>query len=157
LTASERSLLGLFSALWIVALLELFGLLPLAAGWPLSLYGLYGFGAFLGWVSGNVWVHRRRRVPRRTARWLLMIYFFGPPSLLYLARALAPAEYREAAPLVPIYAFAVYAIFFLVPVSFAPRPRRPMEGGWRRDGGAGDDTAGDGAGNNGSPESGSEP
>lgn len=124
----ERSLLGLFSALWIVALLELFGVLPLAGGWPLSLYGLYGTAAFLGWIAGNVWVHRRKQVPRETAPWLLMVYFFGPPSTVYLIRALAPEAHRAAAPLVPIYAFAVYAIFFLVPVSFAPRPRRPFEG-----------------------------
>lgn len=150
MTAFERSMLSLFSALWIVALLELFGLLPLAGGWPLSLYGLYGFGAFLGWIAGNVWVHRRRRVGRRLGRWLLMVYFFGPPSILYLVRALAPAEYREAAPLVPIYAFAVYAIFFLVPVSFAPRPRRPLDG-WR-----GEERGRPGDGNNGRSESGSE-
>lgn len=150
MTAFERSLLSLFSALWIVALLELFGLLPLARGWPLSLYGLYGFGAFLGWISGNVWVHRRRRVGRRLGRWLLMVYFFGPPSILYLVRALAPAEHREAAPLVPVYAFAVYAIFFLVPVSFAPRPRRPLEG-WRSE-----ERGRPGDGNNGRSQSGSE-
>ena len=154
MTAFERSLLGLFSALWIVALLELFGLLPLAAGWPLSLYGLYGFGAFLGWVAGNVWVHRRRRVGRRLGRWLLMVYFFGPPSILYLLRALAPAAYRGAAPLVPLYAYAVYAIFFLVPVSFAPKPRRPLEG-WRDEGG-GSPGDGNSVGNKGGPESGSE-
>ena len=148
--AFERSLLGLFSALWIVALLELTGVLPLAAGLNLSLYGLYGFGAFLGWVSGNVWVHRRRRVPRPVGRWLLMVYFFGPPSILYLVRALAPAAYREAAPLVPIYAFVVYAIFFLVPVSFAPKPRRPLAG-WRDEKGESPED-----GNNGGRESGSE-
>jgi len=124
--------LGLFSACWIVALLELFGALRLAGAWPLSLYGLYGTGAFLGWIAGNVWVQRRRRVPRPLARWLLMVYLFGPPSLLYLLRALAPAEHRAAAPLVPLYAFVVYGIFFLVPVSLPPRPRRPFED---RDGG----------------------
>jgi hypothetical protein len=138
MTSFERSLLGLFSACWIVALLELFGALRLAGGWPLSLYGLYGTGAFLGWVAGNVWVQRRRRVARPLARWLLMVYLFGPPSLLYLLRALAPAEHRAAAPLVPLYAFVVYAIFFLVPVSLPPRPRRPFEDrddGRPRDGG----------------------
>jgi hypothetical protein len=125
--------LGLFSACWIVALLELFGALRLAGAWPLSLYGLYGTGAFLGWVAGNVWVQRRRRVARPLARWLLMVYLFGPPSLLYLLRALAPDEHRAAAPLVPLYAFVVYGIFFLVPVSLPPRPRRPFED--RDDGG----------------------
>ena len=148
MTAFERSLLGLFSALWIAALLELGSVLPVHGGWPLSLYGLYGFGAFLVWLAGNVWVHRRRAV-RRAGRsdlvwWLWMIYFCGPPSILYLVRALAPDALREAAPLVPIYAFVVYAIFFLVPVSFAPRPRRPFEGlrgeGGRRREEPGDDT-----------------
>ena len=39
-------------------------------------------------------------------------------------RSLAPLAERAAAPLVPLWAFAVYGIFFLVPVSFAPRPRQ---------------------------------
>jgi hypothetical protein len=41
----------------------------------------------------------------------------GPPSLLYILRALAPQAVQHAAPLVPLYSFVVYALFFLVPVT----------------------------------------
>lgn len=128
MSTAERSLLGFFSACWIVALLELFGVLPLATGWALSLYGLYGTGAALGWLAGNVWMFRRRRVSRALAHWLLMVYLFGPPSVLYLLRALAPEPHQAAAPLVPLWAFLVYGIFFLVPVTLTPRPGRPGDG-----------------------------
>jgi hypothetical protein len=69
-------------------------------------------------------VYRRRRAAPAVVRWLLMLYLFGPPSILYLLRALAPHPQQAAAPLVPLYAFLVFAIFFLVPVSFPPRPRQ---------------------------------
>lgn len=117
--------MGLFSACWVVVLLNLFGLLPLAGGLELTLYGLYGFAAAAGWVAGNVWVQRRRRLGWPRARHLLVVYLFGPPSLVYLLRALAPAEQIAAAPLVPLWGFFVYGIFFAVPVSLAPEA-------WRR-------------------------
>lgn len=117
--------MGLFSACWVVVLLIHFGLLRLAGGWDLSLYGLYGFAAAAGWISGNVWVQRRRRLGLARARRLLIVYLFGPPSLVYLLRALAPAEQIAAAPLVPLWGFCVYGIFFAVPVTLAPQA-------WRR-------------------------
>ena len=48
---------------------------------------------------------------------VLLIYLLGPPSVIYLLRTMAPAKEQGAAPLAGIWAFAVLAIFFMVPVS----------------------------------------
>lgn len=122
LTPGERSLLGFFGAAWAVSLLHLVGVLPLAGALPLSLYGYYAFAAAAGWVAGNVFVLRRRRAGGRGL--LLVLYLFGPPSLVYLLRAVAPPEHHQAAPLAPLWAFGVYGVFFLVPVVFPPPARR---------------------------------
>lgn len=120
----ELVLLGLCSALWLAAILGQIGLLPLAGTFRLDLYPLYSLATVLGWLSGNVYVVRQRFLPRdRFRRRVLMSYLFGPPSLLYLLRTLAPAEIQGLAPLVPVYAMAVYGIFFLVPVTLKIRPR----------------------------------
>ena len=58
------AVLGLFLALWTVALAALIGFLPTAGLLNLSFYQLYGVAAFLGWVSGNVYVQRARRMPK---------------------------------------------------------------------------------------------
>ena len=133
LSRAELSLLGFFGAAWIVALLHVGGVLPLAGGLPLSLYGYYAFAAVTGWLAGNVYVLRRRRLAgraatgggRRNRRLLGVLYFFGPPSLVYLLRALAPIDHHQAAPLAPLWAFGVYGVFFLVPIAFPPPARRP--------------------------------
>jgi hypothetical protein len=122
LSAGERSLLGFFGAAWAVSVLHLAGVLPLAAALPLSLYGYYAFAAAAGWVAGNVFVLRRRRIGGRGL--LLVLYLFGPPSLVYLLRALAPPEHQQAAPLAALWAFGVYGVFFLVPLVFPPPARR---------------------------------
>lgn len=122
LTPGERSLLGFFGAAWAVSILHLAGVLPLAGALPLSLYGYYAFAAAAGWLAGNVFVLRRRRAGGRGL--LLVLYLFGPPSLVYLLRALAPPEHHQAAPLAPLWAFGVYGIFFLVPVVFPPPVRK---------------------------------
>ena len=122
LTAAERSLLGFFGAAWLVSLAHVVGLLPLAGGLPLSLYGYFAAAATAGWLAGNVFVLRRRRVGER--RLLVVLYLFGPPSLVYLLRALAPEELRDLAPLAPLWAFGVYGVFFLVPILFPPPVRR---------------------------------
>ena len=122
LSPGERSLLGFFGAAWAVSVLHLAGVLPLAPALPLSLYGYYGFAAAAGWVAGNVFVLRRRRIGGRGL--LLVLYLFGPPSLVYLLRALAPPEHHQAAPLAPLWAFGVYGVFFLVPVLLPPPVRR---------------------------------
>ena len=122
LRPGERSLLGFFGAAWAVSLLHLVGVLPLAAAVPLSLYGYYAFAAAAGWLAGNVFVLRRRRIGGRGL--LLVLYLFGPPSLVYLLRALAPPEHHQLAPLAPLWAFGVYGVFFLVPIVLPPPVRR---------------------------------
>jgi hypothetical protein len=128
----ERKLFGFFSALWLLDVLLVVGFVRLPDGaYTLSLYAYYGVAAILGWVAGNVWVARRRGLrkhlsaaaARQAGRHLLVVYLLGPPSVLYLLRALAPHEVRAAAPLVPLWAFCVYGVFFLVPVTLAPKGR----------------------------------
>jgi len=99
----------------------------------LGLYPLYSVAAVLGWLAGNVFVVRLRSPDsRRHRRRLLLVYLLGPPAFVYLLRVAAPLATQTAAPLVPLYAFAVYGVFFLVPVSFRGMqrpPRRPNVGG----------------------------
>ncbi len=113
----ELALLALFSAVWLLAALGLFGLLPLAGSLPLDLHRFYSIAAVLGWLAGNLYVLRRRSLGENFRRRLLLTYVLGPPGVVYLLRALAPATQQAAAPLVPAYAFLVYGIFFLVPVT----------------------------------------
>lgn len=113
----ELALLALFVALWTVALASLVGLLPAAGLLELGLYQLYGIAAFLGWLAGNVYVHRTRRTPKLLRRRVLLIYLFGPPGLLYMLRAMAPLASQAQAPLAAIYACGVFFVLFLVPVT----------------------------------------
>lgn len=122
----ELSLLGVFLAVWTVALASLVGLLPTDGLLDLSLYQLYGLAAALGWLAGNVYVSRARRVPRPLRRRLLLIYLLGPPGILYLVRSLAHLHIQAQAPFAAIYACGVFFVLFLVPVTLkgsAPRPR----------------------------------
>lgn len=114
----ELALLGVFLAAWTVALAALLGFLPAAGLLNLTLYQLYGVAAFLGWVSGNVFVHRTRGAPRPIKGRYLLIYLLGPPALIYLLRSLAGLEIQAQAPLAAVYACGVFLVFFLVPVSF---------------------------------------
>ena len=123
----ELALLGFFFVCWLAALASFVGLLPAAGLLDLGLYQYYGLAAFLGWLAGNVYLQRARRVPKPLKRRLMLIYLMGPPGLLYLIRALAPLTTQAIAPLAPLYASGVFAIFFLVPVTLkgsfgAPRP-----------------------------------
>jgi len=120
----ETSLVGLFFACWGLAALEHLGAVALAGALPLSLYPLYSIAAGLGWISGNVYVIRSRTVPHRLRRRVLAVYLLGPPGILYLLRAMAPRPEQLAAPLVPIFAFGVFAVLFLVPLVLRP-PRPP--------------------------------
>jgi len=122
----ELSLLGVFLAVWTVALASLVGLLPTDGLLDLSLYQLYGIAAALGWLAGNVYVVRRRRVPQPLRRRFLLVYLLGPPGILYLLRSLASLPIQAQAPFAAIYACGVFFVFFLVPVTFkgsSPRPR----------------------------------
>ncbi len=120
----ELVLLAVFSAAWLLAILAGMGLVPLAGLLTLDLYRLYSIAAVLGWVSGNIYVFRAQAFPQSRRR-LLLSYLIGPPSFVYLLRGMAPLAYQQAAPFVPIYSFAVYALFFLVPLTLrATRTRR---------------------------------
>jgi len=125
----ELALVAAFSAAWLLAILAGFGLVPLAATLDLDLYRLFSIAAVLGWVSGNIYVVRCRSLPpERFRKRLLLCYLLGPPSLVYFLRALAPRALQQAAPLAPIYSFAVYALFFLIPLTLRAtrRPRRGL-------------------------------
>ena len=125
----ELGLLGAFLAIWTVALAALVGLLPTAGLWDLSLYQLYGVAAFLGWLAGNVYVHRTRQLPKPLRRRVLLVYLFGPPGILYLLWSLAPMESQALAPFASIYACGVFFVLFLVPVTLrgAAQPRSPSQ------------------------------
>ena len=115
----ELIMLVVFSGFWLFAALGFFGILPVAGTLDLGLYRLYSVAAVLGWVSGNVYMMRRRVLPN-SGRWknrLLLAYLLGPSGVVYMLRALASPYVQKAAPLVPIYGFGVYIIFFLVPVT----------------------------------------
>jgi hypothetical protein len=119
--------LGLCFASWVGALLNQIGALSLPGVLDLGLYPLYSLAAALGWVLGNTYLHRRRTLYRRARRRILPLYLLAPPGVLYLLRSLAPVEQQRLAPLVPLLAFAVYVVFFLVPLSLAGEWSRPPD------------------------------
>ena len=126
----EPLLVAFFLATWIVDLLAIVGLVELQENLDLGLYPLYSTAAAIGWIAGNIYVARSRGLPPALRRRILLVYFLGPPGILYLLRAMAPVETQRAAPLVPIYAFGVFGVLFLVPVLLPrPPPRRSFRKG----------------------------
>ncbi len=128
----ELGLLAVFSAIWLLTILAGLGMVPLAGTFTLDLYRLYSIAAVLGWVAGNIYVPRSQRLVddrQRFRKRLLLSYLIGPPSIVYFLRALAPLAVQQAAPMVPIYSFCVYGLFFLVPLTLkATRtPRRGIK------------------------------
>lgn len=107
-----------------VGLLRHLGWLPALPDLAPALYPLYSAAAALGWVSGNVYVVRRRRLGRMHGRRLraaqLTFYLLSPPGLAYLWWSFHPALVLRSAPLVPVYAFGVYAALFAVPILLKP-------------------------------------
>jgi hypothetical protein len=99
---------ALFLACWVVFFLHLLGWTPLTGRLSLSLYALYSAASALGWVAGMLYVQRTRRLNGAARRPIFLLTFFGPPSLLFLLRAMAPLANQEAAPLVPVWALAVF-------------------------------------------------
>ena len=98
------------------------GLLSLASALALSFYQVYGTAAVVGWVSGNVYVARRRRlVSTAIRRRALVLWLIGPQGIPSLLWAMAPASLQAAAPAVPFYAFLVGTVFFAVPLVFGRR------------------------------------
>ena len=122
--------LGFCLASWVGALLNQTHVLTLPGALDLGLYPLYSLAGAMGWVLGNVYLHRRRRLYRRPRRRLLTLYLLAPPGILYLVRSLAPLPEQRLAPLVPLLAFSVYLVFFMVPLS--------LGGGWSQPPDAGD-------------------
>ena len=120
-TRIEVPLFGLFLACWVLAVVHNLGLLTLSANLDLTLYQLYGGAAAIGWVAGNVYVNRRRRLPQEHKRRALALWLVGPQGIPALLRAMAPPESQAAAPAVPLYAFGVGAVFFCVPLVFGRR------------------------------------
>lgn len=125
LSRLEVVLVGLFLACWVLSLLSFSRVLSLAGSLPLALYPYYAVAVALGWGFGMVYVRRTWGFPPAIRRRFGFIYYFGPPAILGLLRSMAPWDYQRAAPLVPLYAFGVFSILFLVPVTMKfPRPLR---------------------------------
>jgi len=135
----EPILVAFFLATWIVALLAVLGLVDLRGNLDLAFYPLYSLAAAASWTAGIVYVSRSRGLPAVIRRRVWIVYFLGPPGLLYLVRAMASLEMQLAAPFVPFYSHCVFSIFFLVQVYFMPHPERrpslgPGDAGRGRDG-----------------------
>lgn len=121
----DQVVLVLSLAAWSLALGASLGLIHLAGRFTLGLYPYYALAVGLGWVLGNLYVWRARRVGgMRTHKWLLVTYLVGPPGVLYLLRTLAVEQAQELAPLAPTWALGAYAVLFLVPVTLRPTRRR---------------------------------
>ncbi len=114
----ELYLLGFFFACWITFFTLAIAGYPLAGLLPLGLYELYGVAALTGWLIGNVFVHRSRDWSRVARTRFLLILLLSPGGLFYLLWSFGSDSDRAAVPFAPLYAFAVFAVFFLVPVSF---------------------------------------
>ncbi len=136
LVSLELGLLAFFLAIWLLAILAGLGLLPLAGTLNLDLYRLYSIAAVLGWVAGNIYVSRMQSFGKasparpggqRVRKRVLLSYLIQPQSCVYFLRTLAPFEVQQAAPLVPIYAFGVSSLFFLVPLTLRAT-RTPRQG-----------------------------
>lgn len=125
ITRGDTIFLGLFLACWALSVLSFTRVVWLAGSVPLSLYGYYSVAVALGWGFGIVYVRRTWGLPAPIRRRFLLIYYLGPPAILGLLRSMAPVQDQRAAPVVPLYAFGVFSILFLVPVTMKfPRPMR---------------------------------
>ena len=125
ITRGDTIFLGLFLACWVFSILSFTRVVGFAGSLPLSLYGYYSVAVALGWGFGIVYVRRTWGLPTPIRRRFLLIYYLGPPAILALLRSMAPLDYQRVAPLVPLYAFGVFSILFLVPVTMKfPRPTR---------------------------------
>jgi hypothetical protein len=120
----EAGLLGLFLAGWLLYLLVLFRALTLAGSVSPSFYVYDSIAAALGWGAGNLFVYRDRDLDPRVRGRFLSGYFFSPLGLILLIRAMWPAAVQKAAPLVGVYALAVFSVFFAVAVKLKIYRRR---------------------------------
>ena len=129
----EPVLIAFFIAAWFVDLLAVLGVVELRGSLDLGLYPLYSTAVSLGWLAGHLYVGRSRHLPAELRRKVWVVYFLGPPGLLYLLRAMASVEAHRVAPLVPLYAFGVFSIFFAVPVLMPVHRRDRSPGADERD------------------------
>lgn len=110
----ELVLLGLFLACWLVYLLAVFRVVRPDGTLDLGFYPYYSVAVAAGWGAGNVYVYRSRDMgaESQSRRRLLAGYFLAPLGLILLLKAMMPLDFQRAAPLVGLYAFCVYSIFF---------------------------------------------
>ncbi|MDX1631384.1 MAG: hypothetical protein R3234_05965 [Thermoanaerobaculia bacterium] len=123
----EAVALGLCFASWIGAVLGQTGLLAFEGTLGLSLYAFHAVAAVLGWLSGNIYIFRRRRLLRNVRRRLVALYLLGPPGVLYFLWTLAPGSLQRVYPLSPLLGFGVYVIFFMVPITLPGSWSRPPD------------------------------
>ena len=112
-------LVALGLSAWCAVLVALLTGRALAGRSPIGLYPLYGTALVLGWGLGNLYVARTRAAPTLIKRILLPAYLLAPPGFLFLLWATANENLQVGAPLAPIYASGIFAVLFLVPVTFA--------------------------------------
>lgn len=112
----EPALVGFFFACWLAVLIQGLGLVPLAGTLLLVPQTLYLIAVATGWLSGNVYVRRRKQVPKELRGRFLVIYLLGPSGLFFLLWAMAPKAFQKVAPLAPVYAFGASCVLFLVPL-----------------------------------------
>jgi hypothetical protein len=125
LTRGDAIFLGLFLACWAFSLLSFTRIVRLAGSLPLSLYAYYSVAVALGWGFGILYVRRTWGLATPIRRRFLLIYYLGPPAILGVLRSMGSWADQHAAPFVPLYAFGVFSILFLVPVTMKfPRPLR---------------------------------
>ena len=63
----ELASIAVFSVVWLAAVLAQFGVLPWAGLVPLDLYRFYSIAGILGWLTGNIYVLRRRALAGHVA------------------------------------------------------------------------------------------
>jgi hypothetical protein len=117
----DLAVAGVCLGAWLLAAAFLF--VPgLAGDGALPPGALFPFAAAVGWLAGNVYV-QGTRAATALGRLLLPLYLGGPPGLVWLYWAWVPRAARLANPLAPLWALAVFAVFFLVPVTLRGFPR----------------------------------
>jgi hypothetical protein len=109
-------LAAFFVACWLAAVLNAVEVAPLSGTLDLGLYPLYSLAMLAGSAAGNIYSWRAGRLEPTPRRRLLALCVAGPPGLVTMVRGMAPQAAQDAAPFVPLWAFLVFAIFFLVPL-----------------------------------------
>jgi hypothetical protein len=110
----ELVFLGLFLACWLVYLLGVFQVVKPAGTLDPGFYPYFSLAAAAGWGAGNLYVYRTRDFDAQLRRRFLPAYFLAPLGLIFLIKTMMPLAFQRAAPLVGVYAFCVFSIFFVV-------------------------------------------